>query len=146
MAEPGPGGERRATGDEMNPDDLEAWPGVYDRLAPPPNGLLSWRTRIPGVEPWSSENPRLYRLTVHLLSPSGEIADEVEFRLGFRRVEVRGRDVDGTRRLERADGVDAARGELAEHILLVGRTSSAGTKHEGLTMLNVPAAIVPVAV
>ncbi len=84
---------RRATGEEMTADDAEAWPRVYDRLAPPPTGPVSWRTRVPGVEAWSSESPRLYRLTVHLLSPSGEIAGEVEYRLGFRRVEIRGLDL-----------------------------------------------------
>jgi beta-galactosidase len=84
---------RRATGDEMTADDAEAWPRVYDRLAPPPNGLVAMGAIVPSVEPWSAENPRLYHLTVHLLAPSGEIADEVDYRLGFRRVEINGLDL-----------------------------------------------------
>jgi beta-galactosidase len=84
---------RRATGEEMTAEDAEAWPRVYDRLAPPPNGVVSWQARVPGVEPWSAENPRLYQLTVHLLAPSGEIADEASYRLGFRRVEVKRLDL-----------------------------------------------------
>jgi beta-galactosidase len=84
---------RRATGDEMSPDDAEAWPRVYDRLAPPPNGLVTLHAKLPSVEPWSAENPRLYQLTVHLLSPSGDITDEASYRLGFRRVEINGLDL-----------------------------------------------------
>jgi beta-galactosidase len=84
---------RRATGDEMSAEDAEAWPRIYDRLAPPPNGLVALRAVVPSVEPWSAENPRLYQLTVHLLSPSGDIVDEASYRLGFRRVEINGLDL-----------------------------------------------------
>jgi isovaleryl-CoA dehydrogenase len=59
-----------------------------------------------------------------------------------------GSDVGSMRcRIEHRDGAYEVNGHktwisnahISEHILLVGRTSSAGTKHEGLTMLNVPA-------
>jgi alkylation response protein AidB-like acyl-CoA dehydrogenase len=59
-----------------------------------------------------------------------------------------GSDVGSMRcRIEHRDGAYVVNGHktwisnahISEHILLVGRTSSAGTKHEGLTMLNVPA-------
>jgi beta-galactosidase len=84
---------RRATGDEMSREDAESWPRVYDRLAPPPNGLVALQAKVPAVEPWSAENPRLYQVTVHLLAPSGDIADEASYRLGFRRVEINGLDL-----------------------------------------------------
>jgi alkylation response protein AidB-like acyl-CoA dehydrogenase len=59
-----------------------------------------------------------------------------------------GSDVGSLRcRIERRDGAYVVNGHktwisnahIAEHILLVGRTSNGATKHEGLTMLNVPA-------
>ena len=59
-----------------------------------------------------------------------------------------GSDVGSLRcRIERRDGTYLVNGHktwisnahIAEHILLVGRTSKGATKHEGLTMLNVPA-------
>ena len=84
---------RRATGDEMTPEEAAEWPRIYDRLAPPPNGLVALRAVVPSVEPWSAENPRLYQLTVHLLSPQGDIAAEASYELGFRRVEIRGLDL-----------------------------------------------------
>jgi len=45
------------------------------------------------VEPWSSEHPHLYEVLVQLISPSGDVADETTLRVGFRRVEIRGRDL-----------------------------------------------------
>jgi isovaleryl-CoA dehydrogenase len=59
-----------------------------------------------------------------------------------------GSDVGSLRcRIERRDGTFVVNGHktwisnahIAEHILLVGRTTRGETKHEGLTMLNVPA-------
>src|SRR5919204_3232220 len=59
-----------------------------------------------------------------------------------------GSDVGSLRcRIEQRDGDYVVNGHktwisnahIAEHILLVGRTSNGATKHEGLTMLNVPA-------
>jgi alkylation response protein AidB-like acyl-CoA dehydrogenase len=59
-----------------------------------------------------------------------------------------GSDVGSLRcKVERRDGTYVVNGHktwisnahISDHILLVGRTSSAGSKHEGLTMLNVPA-------
>jgi isovaleryl-CoA dehydrogenase len=59
-----------------------------------------------------------------------------------------GSDVGALRcRIEHRDGTFVVNGHktwisnahISDHILLVGRTNSGGTKHEGLTMLNVPA-------
>jgi beta-galactosidase len=84
---------RRAVGDEMTPAERDAWPRIYDRLAPPPTGVATWYTMLPHVEPWSAESPRLYRLSITLLSPGGDIAEEAHYRIGFRTVEVRGLDL-----------------------------------------------------
>jgi beta-galactosidase len=42
---------------------------------------------------WSSEVPYLYRVVVSLIDPEGECQEAVSCRIGFRRVEVRGREL-----------------------------------------------------
>jgi beta-galactosidase len=44
---------------------------------------------VGGVEPWSAENPVLYRVVCELVSPDGEVTEVVTQRVGFRRVEIR---------------------------------------------------------
>ncbi len=80
-------------GDEAVEGQAEAWKDLYRRLQPPREGSVSWHLEVPGVEPWSAERPRLYPLSIRLLAPSGEVAEEVELRVGFRRVEIRGVDL-----------------------------------------------------
>jgi beta-galactosidase len=84
---------RRAAGERLSSEEEAALLRVADRLAPSPLGVLTWQIELPGIEPWSSEFPRLYPLTVRLISPAGEPAEEVESRIGFRRVEIRGLDL-----------------------------------------------------
>ncbi|MPY61303.1 glycoside hydrolase family 2 TIM barrel-domain containing protein [Streptomyces spongiae] len=48
---------------------------------------------VPEVRPWSAETPELYELTVRLHHPDGTVADEAGCRVGFRTVEIRGRDL-----------------------------------------------------
>ena len=43
--------------------------------------------------PWSAERPDLYRLVISLLDPGGAVREVVSFRVGFRRVEVREREL-----------------------------------------------------
>lgn len=45
------------------------------------------------VAPWTAETPHLEDLTVRLRDATGEIIDEVVLRIGFRRVEIQGRDL-----------------------------------------------------
>lgn len=54
------------------------WPGhrVLGRLA------------VPGVEPWSHESPRRYRVVIVLREPAGAVVDVRTRPTGFRRVEV----------------------------------------------------------
>ncbi len=52
---------------------------------------LHFEARIPGIEPWSAERPRLYRLLLSLIdSESGEVIEVVSQAIGFRTVEIRG--------------------------------------------------------
>lgn len=45
------------------------------------------------VLPWSSERPNLYDLALELLDATGAVVDSTQLRVGFRRVEIRGRDL-----------------------------------------------------
>jgi beta-galactosidase len=56
-------------------------------------GTATWRVEVPDVVPWSSEVPHLYPLTIGLLGPSGDLAEEIELQIGFRRIEIRGVDL-----------------------------------------------------
>ncbi len=66
------------------------WPALEARIAPPLDGLVTWRIDIPAVQPWSAEVPSLYPVSVVLRAPGGEVVEEARLRIGFRRVEVRG--------------------------------------------------------
>lgn len=45
------------------------------------------------IQPWSSEVPTRYRLSVSLLSPSGEVVESTAIWIGFRRVEIKDREL-----------------------------------------------------
>ncbi|MDG2306100.1 MAG: glycoside hydrolase family 2 TIM barrel-domain containing protein [Candidatus Binatia bacterium] len=51
------------------------------------------RLELPSVEPWSAERPTLYRVLVSLISPAGKVKEVAAQRIGFRSVEVRGREL-----------------------------------------------------
>lgn len=51
------------------------------------------RLCVPGVSPWSHESPTLYRATVRLVDPEGRVVDVRVQRVGFRSVEISGRDL-----------------------------------------------------
>lgn len=48
---------------------------------------------VPGVKAWSHEAPALHRLVVTLFDPAGAAVESVAVRIGFRRVEIVGRDL-----------------------------------------------------
>ena len=49
-------------------------------------------TQIADVIPWSAEEPNRYQLQVALLDPEGSLHDTATISIGFRRVEIKGRD------------------------------------------------------
>ncbi|MDJ0865199.1 MAG: glycoside hydrolase family 2 TIM barrel-domain containing protein [Myxococcota bacterium] len=51
------------------------------------------RRRFPRVRPWSSEAPHRYRVVAELIDPDGAVREVVAQAVGFRRVEVRGREL-----------------------------------------------------
>ena len=74
-------------------DETARWAELYRALAPVREGSVRWHLSIPSVSTWNAESPVLHALTVTLRSPAGEIAETATFRVGFRRVEVVGRDL-----------------------------------------------------
>ncbi len=84
---------RHAAGQPLSADEDAAWMDLHERWVPPPDGLARWRIELPGVARWSSEEPHLHGLRVVLRSPLGDVVEAVSYRVGFRRVEIRGVDL-----------------------------------------------------
>ncbi|HVM65027.1 MAG TPA: glycoside hydrolase family 2 TIM barrel-domain containing protein, partial [Acidimicrobiales bacterium] len=76
-----------------DPDDLAMWERARPVVIPPRVGVATLRARIPGVTPWSAEVPALRTLQVALVAPDGSVAERVERRIGFRRVEVTAKEL-----------------------------------------------------
>ncbi len=72
------------------PDDVERWRQAEPVVRPGRVGRVRLAARVPGITPWSAEVPALYRLVVSLFDPEGGLAEQVERRIGYRGVEVRG--------------------------------------------------------
>ncbi|MFG2026147.1 glycoside hydrolase family 2 TIM barrel-domain containing protein [Streptomyces sp. NPDC048825] len=70
--------------DRLNAEDMR----VSDFL-----GEARLRTTVRDVRPWTAETPELYELTVRLHRADGSVADTSHHRVGFRDVEIRGRDL-----------------------------------------------------
>ena len=84
---------RAVTGVPLSTNEQVAWQEMRERLQPPPDGHVRARIEVPGVEPWTAETPNLYRLRIVLCSPSGDAVEDAALRVGFRRVEIVGRDL-----------------------------------------------------
>ena len=69
------------------------WPALHRWFDPPAIGRIEDRLTIAGVRPWSSEEPALEEIVVTLRSPADEAVDTARVRIGFRRVEIAGRDL-----------------------------------------------------
>ena len=55
--------------------------------------LARFEVDVPRAKPWSSESPTLYRLMVSLIDSQGRTREVVTTRVGFRRVEIAGREL-----------------------------------------------------
>lgn len=51
------------------------------------------KSDVPGIDAWSSEAPNLYRLVVTLVDPGGGVVEVVALRVGFRSLEIAGREL-----------------------------------------------------
>jgi beta-galactosidase len=70
--------------------EKDEWDRLAPQLRPPLDGRAVIRTEIQNVRTWSAEQPDLYPLHVVLRSPAGEIVEEADLRIGFRRIEIDG--------------------------------------------------------
>jgi len=115
----------------LTADEAADWAAIRAEADPPADGLAATRLEVPGIVPWSSEVPQLYPLSIRLLSPSGEVVEEAEVRVGFRRVEIVGLDllVNGRRVLIR--GVN--RHDFDQH---TGRTVSVDQVRADLVLMK----------
>jgi beta-galactosidase len=75
-----------------DPDDAARWAAAWPVIRPPRIGRVRLETRVPDVTPWSAEVPALRTIEVVLRDPAGTVVERVTRRIGFRRVEVRGRE------------------------------------------------------
>ncbi|GAB3390849.1 glycoside hydrolase family 2 TIM barrel-domain containing protein [Humibacter soli] len=60
---------------------------------PEPHGRAHISFPVQGVAPWSAEAPTLYDVEVELVDAKGTVLDTARVRVGFRRVEIVGRDL-----------------------------------------------------
>jgi beta-galactosidase len=74
------------------PEQAE-WEAIEPLYHSPVYGLARLATEIRNVRQWSAEQPHLYPLHIVLRSPAGEAVEEVDLRVGFRRVEIDGLNV-----------------------------------------------------
>jgi beta-galactosidase len=56
-------------------------------------GVVRLSARVPNVTPWSAEVPALRTLEVTLIAPDDTVVERVEWRIGFRRVEVTAKEL-----------------------------------------------------
>jgi beta-galactosidase len=85
---------RTAAHAERTPVERDvAWPALRRWFDPPAIGRIEDRLTVAEATPWSAERPHLETLTVVLRDPAGAVADRADVRIGFRRVEIVGRDL-----------------------------------------------------
>jgi beta-galactosidase len=63
------------------------------RMFPPPGGRAQLTVSSPGVTAWSAEQPALHDVEIELLAADGTTVDATRLRVGYRRVEIAGRDL-----------------------------------------------------
>ncbi len=78
-----------AAGALTDPEDAARWREGEPIIRPPNIGQVRLAARIPDVTPWSAEVPALSTLRVSLIGPDGGVIEQVERRIGFRRIVVR---------------------------------------------------------
>ncbi len=122
---------RHVSHQPLTADEAAVVGPVLGRLVPPLDGEAAIDLRLPDVRPWSGEDPHLETLEVELRSPAGEVVETATLRVGFRRVEIVGRDllINGARVLIR--GMN--RHDFDQH---TGRVISADSIREDLTLLR----------
>ncbi len=73
--------------------DVAAWDAAKRVIFAPRVGVVRLAATLPGVTPWSAEVPALRTLQISLIAPDGAVAERVERRIGFRRVEATAKEL-----------------------------------------------------
>ncbi len=84
---------RLAAGMSLPADQVEIAGAERERQGPHPTGRVVLDASVPGVLAWTAETPQLYPLTVRLTDPDSTVVEEATLRVGFRSVEIAGRDL-----------------------------------------------------
>ena len=85
---------RAASGDALTDDERAVeLPALRRRLVPVVDGEAAIDLTLPGIRPWSGEDPHLEPLEVELHAPDGAVVERTTLQVGFRRVEIVGRDL-----------------------------------------------------
>ncbi len=85
---------RAASGDALTDDERAVeLPALRRRLVPVVDGEAAIDLTLPGIRPWSGEDPHLEPLEVELHAPDGAVVERTTLQIGFRRVEIVGRDL-----------------------------------------------------
>ncbi|MEY4108688.1 MAG: hypothetical protein RJB35_1, partial [Actinomycetota bacterium] len=66
---------------------------LREPLQSPWPGHIVLETTVPKVAAWSAETPALYTLRMELISPTGQVVEVSQQKIGFRSVVVKGRDL-----------------------------------------------------
>jgi beta-galactosidase len=66
---------------------------AYRETEPDIPGPLEISLRVPGISLWSAESPTLYDVEYELIDPTGQVIEVTTQKIGFRRVEVKGKDL-----------------------------------------------------
>lgn len=84
-----------AAGGELSPEFSSVVAHIVAQSATPAPRPGSARLEVADLDvaPWSAERPHIEDLQIELLDPSGSVVDVVAYRIGFRRVEIIGRDL-----------------------------------------------------
>lgn len=83
----------RAAGVEFPREVLAAAGAILAKMFPPAGGRVHLEAKIPAVTPWNAESPALHTITIELVAEGGRVVDSTTLRVGFRRVEIIGRDL-----------------------------------------------------
>jgi beta-galactosidase len=58
-----------------------------------PGHRVQWNVKVPKVQVWSNEAPNRYRLVISLSNADGDLVDQTAQMIGFRSVEIAGREL-----------------------------------------------------
>ncbi len=81
------------TGQKVLPKPLKAVFAPHKHTWQRRGNFVTLETSLPRVKRWSDETPDLYTLVLSLISPRGAAVEHTALRVGFRRVEICGRQL-----------------------------------------------------